>query len=153
MEQVSASSQSAVNGAEQNLAVIQARRTAFIARFIVLRESKRTRAHRVIEACKWTETTTAEELAKKFRQIFVDNGDNMTPVDRDINRALLHSSRSLNYFITEYAARSTANFIEALIDYEKSNELLFGSDEQPKPGGWRLPSELIKERACKTIDV
>ncbi|MBX7144126.1 MAG: hypothetical protein K1X79_06725 [Oligoflexia bacterium] len=133
-------------GDEQTLSVIQARRTAFVARFIVLRESKRTRAHRIIETMSWDESTTAEELAKRFRQVFVDNGDNMVPVDRDINRAVAHASRSLNFFIHEYAARSTLNFIDALYDYERSNSLLFGSDEQPKPGGWRLPNELVKER-------
>jgi hypothetical protein len=131
---------------EQTLSVIQARRTAFIARFIVLRESKRTRAHRLIEMCEWEDDTTAEELAKQFRQIFLENGDNMTPVDRDLKRAIAHSSRSLNFFISEYAARATTSFIDALDDYERSNSLLFGNDEQPKPGGWRLPSELSKER-------
>lgn len=132
--------------AHSALAEIGARRTAFVARFIVLRESKRTRAHRVIEMLTWDEATTAEELAARFRQIFVENGDNMAPVDRDINRALAHSSRSLNYFIAEYSARSTVSFIDALWDYERSNTLLFGSDEQPKPGGWRLPQELLKAR-------
>lgn len=133
-------------GDEQTLSVIQARRTAFVARFIVLRESKRTRAHRVIEMLTWDEGTTAEELAKRVRQVFVENGDNMVPVDRDINRAVAHASRSLNFFIHEYAARATLNFIDALYDYERSNALLFGNDEQPKPGGWRLPKELVKER-------
>lgn len=131
---------------EQTLSVIQARRTAFIARFIVLRESKRTRAHRLIEMCEWEDDTTAEELAQQFRKIFLENGDNMTPVDRDLKRAIAHSSRSLNFFISEYAARATTSFIDALYDYERSNSLLFGNDEQPKPGGWRLPSELSKER-------
>lgn len=151
MEQTTTANSGVDSGvtAEQTVAVIQARRTAFIARFIVLRESKRTRAHRIIEMTEWYEHTTAEELAQQFRQIFLDNGDNMTPVDRDINRALAHSSRSLNFFISEYAARSTLTFIDALYDYERSNSLLFGNDEQPKPGGWRLPSELVKERGAK----
>lgn len=129
---------------ENALALIQARRTAFVARFIVLRESKRTRAHRVIEMMSWRPTTSAEELCAEFRRIFVENGDNMQPVDRDLRRALAHASRSLNYFIHEYALRATGSFIEALEDYERSNSLLFGNDEQPKPGGWRLPMELRK---------
>ncbi len=136
----------ATNAVPSALAEVRARRTAFVARFIVLRESKRTRAHRIIEMLSWEDSVSAEELAARFRQIFVENGDNMTPVDRDINRALAHSSRSLNYFIAEYSARSTTSFIDSLWDYERSNTLLFGSDEQPKPGGWRLPQELIKAR-------
>ena len=57
--------------------VNRARRTAFVARFIVLRESKRTKAHRIIEKMSWSDDTTAEELAMMFRQVFIENGDNM----------------------------------------------------------------------------
>ena len=135
-----------INPAAQ-LALLRARRTAFVARFIVLREAKRTRAHRVIELMEWSEDTSAESLADQFRQVFIDNGDNMMPVDRDIRRALGHASRSLNHFVQEYATRATANFIDSLVDYERSNELLFGQDDQPKPGGWRLPRELLKVKA------
>lgn len=148
-----ASSQAAPAPSPENaLAHVQARRTAFVARFIVLRESKRTRAHRAIELMAWTERTTAEELCARFRQVFVDNGDNMQPVDRDLRRALAHANRSLNYFIHEYAQRATRDFIEALQDYERSNSLLFGTEEQPKPGGWRLPMELKKIRAAAATD-
>ncbi|MCO6431850.1 MAG: hypothetical protein J5J00_13405 [Deltaproteobacteria bacterium] len=129
---------------ESDKALIRARRTAFVARFIVLREGKRTRAHRVIEMMSWEDLTTAEELCEQFRQVFVKNGDNMQPVERDLRRALAHASRSLNYFISEYSSRATSNFIDSLVDYERSNSLLFGADEQPKPGGWRLPRELMK---------
>lgn len=148
MEQYALGEENASDPAVRHSALdeIRARRTAFVARFIVLRESKRTRAHRTIEMMEWSDETTAEELAAKFREVFVKNGDNMTPVDRDINRALGHSSRSLNHFITEYSARATTSFIDSLWDYERSNVLLFGSDEQPKPGGWRLPQELMKIR-------
>ena len=55
-------------------------------------------------------------------------------------------SRSLNYFITEFSERSTLTFIDALYDYERSNKLLFGDDEQPKLGGWRLPQELERQK-------
>lgn len=130
-------------------ALTRARRTAFVARFIVLRESKRSRAHRLIETMTWTDQTTAEELSEMVRQIFIDNGDNMAPVDRDIRRALAHANRSLNFFIQEYETRSTTNFIDALFDYERSNTLLFGSEDQPKPGGWRLPRELLKQVRSK----
>jgi len=132
---------------ELDKAVIRARRTAFVARFIVLRESKRTRAHRVIELMEWEDLTTVEELATRVRNAFVANGDNMIPVDRDLRRAFAHSQRSLKYFVQEYSVRSTNSFIEALIDYERSNSLLFGADEQPKPGGWRLPHELKRIKA------
>lgn len=126
------------------LALIKARRTAFIARFIVLRESKRSKAHRVIEQMEWDELTGAEELAERIRQAFINNGDNMEPVERDIKRALAHANRSLSHFIGEYSVRSTLSFIDALYDYERSNKLLFGDDEQPKVGGWRLPQELVR---------
>lgn len=128
--------------------VIRARRTAFVARFIVLRESKRTRAHRIIEGMEWDDLTTVEELSQRFREVFVKNGDNMMPVDRDIKRALSHSYRSLNHFIQEYSVRATTSFIDALFDYERSNKLLFGNEEedQPKPGGWRMPQELARQR-------
>lgn len=129
---------------ELDKAIIRARRTAFVARFIVLREGKRTRAHRVIELMDWDDLTTVEELCERFRNTFVENGDNMVPVDRDLRRAVAHSQRSLKFFVSEYSARSTRSFIESLEDYERSNQLLFGADEQPKPGGWRLPKELKK---------
>jgi hypothetical protein len=124
--------------------IVRARRTAFVARFIVLREAKRTRAHRVIELMEWDDLTTVEELAERFRNAFVENGDNMVPVDRDLRRAVAHSHRSLKFFVSEYAVRATRSFIESLYDYERSNELLFGTEDQPKPGGWRLPNELKK---------
>jgi hypothetical protein len=135
-----------VHLAEADKLLIKARRTAFVARFIVMRESKRTRAHRVIELMEWDELTTPEELADMFRAVFKENGDNMMPVERDIRRAIAHASRSLNFFVREYSARSSTNFIDALFDYERSNQLLFGSDDQPKPGGWRLPRELLKQK-------
>lgn len=131
---------------EREMALVRARRTAFVARFIVLRESKRTRAHRIIEMMEWEDLTTVEELEERFRRAFIENGDNMTPVERDLRRAFAHAERSLNHFIQEYATRSTSNFIEALFDYERSNQLLFGDDESPKPGGWRMPNELIRQK-------
>lgn len=134
----------ATNQADLEKSIVRARRTAFVARFIVLRESKRTRAHRVIEMMEWGDLTSAEELAERFRNAFVENGDNMMPVDRDIRRAIAHSQRSIRFFVQEYSVRATRSFIESLIDYERSNSLLFGADEQPKPGGWRLPKELQK---------
>jgi hypothetical protein len=127
---------------ETDISIIKARRTAFVARFIVLREGKRTRAHRVIEMMEWDDLTTVEELSARFRQAFLDNGDAMMPVDRDLRRSLAHSFRSLKFFVSEYAARATTDFICALEDYGRSNELLFTEEEQPRSGGWRLPHEL-----------
>lgn len=132
---------------EQSQALVMARRTAFVSRFIVLREAKRSRAHRLIEMMEWGPDVSAEELCQRFREVFVKNGDNMGPVDRDLRRAMAHSLRSLHYFIHEYSNRATTSFVEALFDYERSNKLLFGDDEQPKLGGWRLPSELARAKA------
>lgn len=115
-------------------------RTAFVARFIVLREGRRTRAHRLIEQMEWTSETAAEELAERFRQAFVDNGDKLGPVDRDIKRAIEHAESSVNFFIAQYLERETLTFMEALRDYERSNELLFGDepDAPMRTGGWRI---------------
>lgn len=131
---------------EAGLSLVKARRTAFLARFIVLRESKRSRAHRVIEMMEWTNYTTAEELAGRIREVFMKNGDKMSPVDRDLRRALGHARRPLNFFIHEYESRASNNFIDALIDYERSNTLLFDGEDEPKLGGWRLPLELKKAK-------
>lgn len=122
---------------------ISAMRTAFVARFIVLREGRRSRAHRIIEDLSWDEEATAEELYEKFRDAFVSNGDKLQPVDRDLTRALEHARCSANYFVEQYLGRITLSFQEALSDYERSNRLLFGDEgeEVPRSGGWRLPSE------------
>lgn len=117
-----------------------AMRTAFVARFIVLREGRRSRAHRAIENLFWTDDTSAEELAEIIRQAFIANGDKLQPVDRDIRRALEHARCSVSYFIDQYRGRSTLSFNQALEDYERSNRLLFGEDpkEVPRSGGWRV---------------
>jgi hypothetical protein len=115
-------------------------RTAFIARFIVLREGRRSRAHRVIEDLSWPETTSAPELAAMIREAFVKNGDKLQPVDRDLNRALAHAERSADYFLDNYITRATTSFRDALADYGRSNQLLFGGEgEVPRKGGWRIP--------------
>ncbi len=117
-----------------------AMRTAFVARFIVLREGRRSRAHRLIENMEWDDSLTAEQLAKRFRDAFVENGDKLHPVDRDIRRALEHANTSVDYFINQYIGRRALSFQEALEDYERSNRLLFGDDESdtPRSGGWRI---------------
>jgi|LauGreDrversion4_2_1035121.scaffolds.fasta_scaffold69764_3 hypothetical protein len=138
---------------ELDRAIIRARRTAFVARFIVLREGKRTKAHRVIEMMEWDDLTTVEELAHRFRLAFEDNGDNMFPVDRDLRRAVAHSFRSIKFFVSEYAMRATGDFVEALVDYERSNQLLFSDDDAPKPGGWRLPKEIQRMKEERAMGV
>ena len=116
-----------------------AARTAFVARFIVLREGRRTRAHRAIESLSWDTETTAEELAAMFRQAFIENGDKLGPVDRDIRRALEHARCSAGYFTDQYLGRTTLSFAQALEDYQRSNKLLFGEEEEvPRSGGWRV---------------
>lgn len=116
-------------------------RTAFVSRFIVLREGRRTRAHRVIEQMVWDDSTSAEELMEMFRQAFIENGDKMQPVERDLRRAFEHASCSVSYFLDQYVERSVTSFSQALEDYKRSIELLFGedSDQLPRAGGWKLP--------------
>ncbi len=119
----------------KNLAI----RTAFVSRFIVLRENRRTKAHRTIEAMQWDSTVSAEDLLQRFREAFIANGDKLEPVDRDLNRALKHAYISIEHFLGQYLGRTTDSFYESLIDYKKSNELLFGEDEDsPKSVGWRF---------------
>lgn len=119
---------------------IIALRTAFVARFIVLREGRRSRAHRTIEDTVWSELTTAEDLIERFRDAFINNGDRMEPIERDFRRALDHARKSVEHFVDQYLQRHTLNFREALVDYQKSNALLFGVDQTPvapKQGGWK----------------
>ncbi len=146
----------------------RARRTAFISRFIVLREGKKSKAHRKIEMLEWSDSTSTEYLLEQIRNIFEECRDNMATVDRDLRRALAHADRlnplkskdkneiqdshfSLWPLIEEYNKRACNNFIDALFDYERSNKLLFGEDgDQPKLGGWRLPRELLKGKSTAT---
>lgn len=116
-------------------------RTAFVSRFIVLREGRRSKAHRLIEAMSWDDATSAEDLYDKFRGAFLQNGDKLEPVDRDLRRALTHSYCSIEHFMGQYVGRSTSNFIDSLLDYKRSNQLLFGDEpeEHIKTVGWRVP--------------
>lgn len=118
---------------------LRAQRTAFLARFIVLRESRRSRAHRKIEELEWTDETSARDLAESMLRIFQDNGDRPSMVERDIQRALSHAERLPFSLYQEYSARSTLSFVEALSDYERSNTLLFTEEEGPRLVGWQPP--------------
>jgi len=113
-------------------------RTAFVSRFIVLRENRRTKAHRKIETMVWNVEASAEDLYEQFREAFIENGDKLMPVDRDLKRALSHAYCSIEHFMGQYLGRSTKSFDEALKDYHKSNTLLFGEDDIPKIVGWRI---------------
>ena len=142
----------------------RARRTAFISRFIVLREGKKSKAHREIELLEWCDSSRTEDLLEQIYKIFQKFGDNLAIVDRDLGRALAHADRlnplksgdskdtfeshfSLWPLIEEYNKRACTTFIDALFDYERSNKLLFGEDgDQPKLGGWRLPRELLRSK-------
>ena len=119
-------------------------RTAFVARFIVLREGRRSRAHRLIEELTWGESATADDLLELFRNAFLENGDKMQPVERDLKRAYSHAQRSADYFPEQYMGRASTNFRDSLADYNKSNQLLFGesSDEIPRSGGWRIVQDI-----------
>ena len=128
-----------------------AERTAFVARFVVLREGKRSRAHRKIEKMVWGVETTARDLALAFKIVFLENGDRSPPVDRDLRRALLHAQRAHRFFRLEYAKRSTDSFVDALVDYERSNVLLFGSIAGQRPGGWRPAKELLGEAESLSV--
>ncbi len=116
-------------------------RTAFVSRFILLRESRRSRAHRLIEAMSWDDSASAEDLYDLFRSAFLQNGDKLEPVDRDLKRALSHAYCSIEHFMGQYVSRSTTTFMDALEDYKKSNKLLFGDDvdKEIKSVGWRVP--------------
>ena len=128
----------------KDLILIKARRTAFIARFIVLREQKPSHAHRQIELLEWKDNCTAEEVAQMLRDAYINNKDNIKNVDRDIKRALAHASRALKYFIDQYIQRATTSFLSALEDYQYSNKMLFGDLEQPENKAWHSAAAIRK---------
>ena len=123
---------------------ISAIRTAFIAKFILLRENKRSKAHRSIEKLSWSKDISAKELYNRFREEFLKNGDKIIAVEKDLKRALIHAEGSASYFLNQYLLRECLSFKQALLDYERSNELLFGSPQSPnnKRKGWKLSTEI-----------
>jgi len=96
----------------------------------------------LIEQLSWGPESTVQDIYRDIRGAFLKNGDKLGPVDRDLRRALEHAQRSVDHFIGQYCERATLSFREALQDYLKSNQLLFGEDasgpEVPRSGGWRL---------------
>ncbi len=135
------SQQESSHSKEQTISAI---RTAFIAKFILLRESKRSKAHRSIEKLSWDKNASAKDLYNQFRAEFVRNGDKLLTVEKDLDRALMHAEGSANYFLKQYLSRECLSFKQALLDYERSNELLFGSSVCPnnKRKGWKLSTEI-----------
>lgn len=89
----------------------------------------------------WDDSASAEDLYDLFRSAFLQNGDKLEPVDRDLKRALSHAYCSIEHFMGQYVSRSTTTFMDALEDYKKSNKLLFGDDvdKEIKSVGWRVP--------------
>ncbi len=124
--------------------VASAIRTAFVAKFILLRESKRSKAHRTIEKLSWLENTSVKDLHTIIRNEFIRNGDKLIAVDKDLDRALMYAKASANYFLSQYLSRECLSFREALLDYERSNELLFGTPDCPenKRKGWKFSTEI-----------
>ena len=117
-------------------------RTAFVSRFIVLREDKRSRAHRAIEKLEWSKEQTAAGLFDLFKQIFEKCNEDPTQAERDLIRALEHAERSVDHFMEQYIERATQNFADALRDHKRSNELLFGNGASNTAHsiGWRVPT-------------
>lgn len=116
-----------------------AKRTAFVARFIVLREGRRTKAHRMIEEMTWSEDSDAEALANMFRAAFLMNGDKVKRFEKDLKKALDHAEYSSRYHVDHYIERACLSFREAIEDYHRTNSLLFEEDspDKPKSGGWQ----------------
>lgn len=134
-------------------------RTAFVARFIVLRESRKSEAHRLIERTEWGDIVSAEDLYNEFLEIFSIFKEELFLAKKDLDRALEHSVRSVDHFVEQYAARATTSFSEALRDYWRSNELLFGIKERQRKGktGWKAPPPRgfsrtpLKSKAVKAV--
>ena len=119
-----------------------AKRTAFVARFIVLREGRRTKAHRMIEEMTWSQDSDAETLANMFKAAFLMNGDKAKRFEKDLKKALDHAEYSSRYHVSHYLERACLTFSDAIADYHRTNSLLFEEDspDRPKSGGWKAVS-------------
>ena len=123
----------------------RAKRTAFVTRFIVLREKRRSRAHRLIEHLSWDQYSSAEEVAVMIRSVFKNSGESARSYEPDIRKALNYAKGLYFYFVPQYAERATNCFLDALVDYERSKDLLFSREESPDCLGWRMPAEIQHE--------
>lgn len=104
-------------------------RNAFIARFIVLTNRRRSRANGLLKKLTWTEEVTAEQLAEIIKGIFVSANDFNETIEKDIAKSIEHANYSAIFFTEYYHQRSILSIKEAVEDYKRSNELLFGDRE------------------------
>ncbi|MBL7662865.1 hypothetical protein JNK13_08960 [bacterium] len=116
-------------------------RTAFVARFIILRENRKSKVNKAIEDLSWSLDATVDEIYRVIRKTLTEAGDRTQIVDRDLKRAKAYSERTVDYFIDQYLSRATTSFRDALADYQRSSELL-GRDEsiqkRSQRSGWRI---------------
>ncbi|MCS6960896.1 MAG: hypothetical protein NZT61_00120 [Deltaproteobacteria bacterium] len=124
--------------------IIRAQRTAFVSKFIILRETKISPAHTVIEMLTWEDKTTYLELANAFEKIFKVTGRDKTYL-KDIKKAIEHAKNLSIAFVNEYARRSGLSFLESLIDYEKSIFILFGPNYLSSIIGW-CPASILARK-------
>lgn len=132
-------------------AIIRAKRTAFVSKFIILREKKISQAHSIIERLLWNQKTDYQTLARVFKRIFKFFNDERT-YESDIKKASEYAKNLPTYFIKEYDTRSGTSFLQALLDYEKSVFILFGSDYLKNLLGWAPPSSLARNYQPLHID-
>lgn len=132
------------------LALIRARRTAFVSKFIILRENKISRSHAILERLHWDDTTTYYDLYRAFYKI-LRAFDKPLCFKKDLDKAKEHAKTLSPTFVREYANRSGQSFLEALIDYEKSVYILFGADHLRTLLGW-APASIIA-RNCSPVHI
>lgn len=132
------------------LALIRARRTAFVSKLIILRENKISRAHSILERLHWDDTTTYWELYKVFYRV-LRLFEKPVNFKRDLDQAREHAKNLSPTFVREYANRSGQSFLEALIDYEKSIYILFGAEYLRTLVGW-APASIVA-RSCAPIHI
>ncbi|MCS6892954.1 MAG: hypothetical protein NZO16_00045 [Deltaproteobacteria bacterium] len=131
--------------------ILRARRTAFVSKFIILRENKVSRAHEIIEKLAWDDTDSHYTLAKAFEKIFNFFGEDKSYM-KDIEKALLSAKSLSAAFIKEYATRSGKCFLEALLDHERSIFILFGSEYLRLLLGWTPASFLARNYSPIHVD-
>lgn len=132
------------------LALIRARRTAFVSKLIILRENKISRAHSILERLHWDDTTTYWELFRVFYRV-LRLFEKPVNFKKDLDRAREHAKNLSPTFVREYANRAGQSFLEALIDYEKSVYILFGAEYLRMLVGW-APASIIA-RSCAPIHI
>lgn len=115
-------------------------RAAFLSKFILLRENKKSKAHREIEKEFWGPEETAQDLYAKFLCIFEKYKDNKAK--EDLKASLKYAKTLIDYFVNQYSTRITLNFGDALRDYKRTHDLL--EENCLKPMGWKIPRNKSK---------